>query len=439
MNKKADLANGNSSNKNKTGSKLNLNRTPLRSKIPQAVSTPPPVTRPASAIPSTRNGRPLANNKASNIAGPKVVNKTSTSANNIAIRQQNHYNSSIQSSRMLSTKTTPTIGQQRIGSNENKSTVASASSSTNLLKSVKPGLAQPTAAIHGSRIPRPSSSSGGQPAKSSPSAATARLGSHASSSSSAMLAAAHRHPSSPSLLLQANNRTTTTTTSGVKSCIPSSHLHKSTSRLHLTHNNKGESSLIRSDLVSAHWKEKNRSKEGKTLFFPISFIAVSRSLHQTNTHNLFRVPVFALCSCVFFFDDCTPQWKLHSLLILLFEYPHYLHPIFLFTCSTVVDCQYRARVITIWLFIHLLTPPSYTNRLDIHSFIRHQKIKRNPWFFSCELFFRVFSLNGHFIILFWFLLCHGRSLLWLFFFSTCLSSFWFRHDSCNLPDDCRST
>ncbi|KZS09899.1 Uncharacterized protein APZ42_025721 [Daphnia magna] len=139
---------------------------------------------------------------------------------------------------MLSTKTTPTIGQQRIGSNENKSTVASASSSTNLLKSVKPGLAQPTAAIHGSRIPRPSSSSGGQPAKSSPSAATARLGSHASSSSSAMLAAAHRHPSSPSLLLQANNRTTTTTTSGVKSCIPSSHLHKSTSRLHLTHNNK---------------------------------------------------------------------------------------------------------------------------------------------------------------------------------------------------------
>lgn len=252
VNKKADLANGNSSNKNKIGSKLNLNRTPLRSKIPQAVSTPPPVTRPASAIPSTRNGRPLANNKASNIAGPKVVNKTSTSANNIAIRQQNHYNSSIQSSRMLSTKTTPTIGQQRIGSNENKSTVASASSSTNLLKSVKPGLAQPTAAIHGSRIPRPSSSSGGQPAKSSPSAATARLGSHASSSSSAMLAAAHRHPSSPSLLLQANNRTTTTTTSGVKSCIPSSHLHKSTSRLHLTHNNKGESSLIRSDLVSAH-------------------------------------------------------------------------------------------------------------------------------------------------------------------------------------------
>lgn len=123
------------------------------------------------------------------------------------------------------------------------------------------------------------------------------------------------------------------------------------------------------------------AKKEKRFFFPISFIAVSRSLHQTNTHNLFRVPVFALCSCVFFFDDCTPQWKLHSLLILLFEYPHYLHPIFLFTCSTVVDCQYRARVITIWLFIHLLTPPSYTNRLDIHSFIRHQKIKRNPWFF----------------------------------------------------------
>ncbi|KAI9557373.1 hypothetical protein GHT06_017201 [Daphnia sinensis] len=248
VHKKTDLANGissNANNKNKTGSKLNLNRTPLRSKIPQAVSTPPPATRPASAIPSVRNGRPMANNKASNIAGPRVVNKTSTSSNNIAIRQQNHYNSSIQSSRMLSTKATPTISQQRIGSNENKSTVASASSSTNLLKSVKPGLAQP--AIHGSRIPRPSSSSG--PAKSSPSAATARLASHASSSSSAMLA--HRHPSSPSLLLQANNRTTATTTSGVKSCIPS-HLHKSTSRLHLTHNNKGESSLIRSDLVSAH-------------------------------------------------------------------------------------------------------------------------------------------------------------------------------------------
>ncbi|XP_057366386.2 serine-rich adhesin for platelets-like [Daphnia carinata] len=250
MNKKSDLANGNSSNsnnKNRAGSKLNLNRTPLRSKIPQAVSTPPPATRPASAIPSTRNGRPLANNRASNIVGPKVVNKTSTVSNSIAVRQQNHYNSSIQSSRMLSTKTTPTISQQRIGSNETKSTVA-ASSSTNLLKSVKPGLPQATTAIHGSRIPRPSSSSGGQPAKSSPSAATARLASHASSSSSAMLAAAHRHPSSPSLLLQANNRTTTTT-SGVKSCIPS-HLHKSTSRLQLTHN-KGESSL-RSDLVSAH-------------------------------------------------------------------------------------------------------------------------------------------------------------------------------------------
>ena len=106
--------------------------------------------------------------------------------------------------------------------------------------------------IQGSKIPRPSCSlsnvgcsSGGQP-KSSPSTASARLNTHATSSSSSFssLGSVHRHPSSPSLLLQASR------TGGVKSS-----LHKSTSRLHLTHNNKGESSLIRSDLISAHWKE----------------------------------------------------------------------------------------------------------------------------------------------------------------------------------------
>lgn len=280
--KKSDVPNGKvdhppncNHNKNKAASKLNLNRTPLRSKIPQAVSTPP-VTRPASATtPSSRiGGRPLgANNKTSAIAAAKVVNKTS---NNVAIRQHNHYNSSVQSSRMLLAKPTPTISQQRIGCGENK---WPASNSTNLLKSVKPGLAQPTAAIQGSKIPRPNSvsSSGGQ-SKSSPSAVTARLASHATSSSS--IAAVHRHLSSPSLLLQANR---TTTTTGVKSCIPS-HLHKSTSRLHLTHNSKGESSLIRSDLVSAHWKETNSETRKKmvVLFFP--FLYYQSFFIKTNQH-----------------------------------------------------------------------------------------------------------------------------------------------------------
>jgi len=238
---------------NSKGSRSNINRTPLRSKIPQAVTTPPAPTRPSNgpAASTTRIGRPLANNNRtstppSNIVSPKVVSsKTSSSVAATPLRQHNNSSQPISSRMLLASRTTPSVSHQRLAS------AATSPSSTNLLKSVKPGLpaAQPTAtcSIQGSRIPRPSSSiisSGGQP-KSSPSAASARLVTHATSSSSSGLSAAHRHPSSPSLLLQGNN-SRTATTAGVKS----SSLHKSTSRLHLTH--KGESTLVRSDLVSAH-------------------------------------------------------------------------------------------------------------------------------------------------------------------------------------------
>jgi hypothetical protein len=210
-----------------------------------------------------RSARPLANNNRastttattpSNIVAPKVVS-SKTSGNVTATPLRQHNSQAISSRMLLASRTTPSVSHQRLASAT--TTATSPSTSTNLLKSVKPGLpvvaAQPpaTCSIQGSRIPRPNSSSslissGGQPPKSSPSAASARLVTHATSSSPG-LSAAHRHPSSPSLLLQGNNRTTTATTAGVKS---SSSLHKSTSRLHLTH--KGESSLIRSDLVSAH-------------------------------------------------------------------------------------------------------------------------------------------------------------------------------------------
>ncbi|EFX89639.1 hypothetical protein DAPPUDRAFT_94923 [Daphnia pulex] len=250
-----------SKNNNSKGSRSNINRTPLRSKIPQAVTTPPAPTRLSSGPAALRSARPSANNNRasttattpSNIVAPKVVS-SKTSGNVTATPLRQHNSQAISSRMLLASRTTPSVSHQRLAS----ATTATSPSSTNLLKSVKAGLpvvaAQPpaTCSIQGSRIPRPSSSSsslissGGQPPKSSPSAASARLVTHATSSSPG-LSAAHRHPSSPSLLLQGNNRTTATTTAGVKS---SSSLHKSTSRLHLTH--KGESSLIRSDLVSAH-------------------------------------------------------------------------------------------------------------------------------------------------------------------------------------------
>lgn len=257
-----------SKNGNSKGSRSNINRTPLRSKIPQAVTTPPAPSRLSSGPAALRSARPLANNNRastttattatpSNIVAPKVVS-SKTSGNVTATPLRQHNSQAISSRMLLASRTTPSVSHQRLAS-ATTTTATSPSTSTNLLKSVKPGLpvvaAQPpaTCSIQGSRIPRPNSSSssslissGGQPPKSSPSAASARLVTHATSSSPG-LSAAHRHPSSPSLLLQGNNRTTTATTAGVKS---SSSLHKSTSRLHLTH--KGESSLIRSDLVSAH-------------------------------------------------------------------------------------------------------------------------------------------------------------------------------------------
>lgn len=250
-----------SKNGNSKGSRSNINRTPLRSKIPQAVTTPPAPSRLSSGPAALRSARPLANNNRasttattpSNIVAPKVLS-SKTSGNVTATPLRQHNSQAISSRMLLASRTTPSVSHQRLAS----ATTSTSPTSTNLLKSVKPGLpvvaAQPpaTCSIQGSRIPRPNSSSssslissGGQPPKSSPSAASARLVTHATSSSPG-LSAAHRHPSSPSLLLQGNNRTTTATTAGVKS----SSLHKSTSRLHLTH--KGESSLIRSDLVSAH-------------------------------------------------------------------------------------------------------------------------------------------------------------------------------------------
>lgn len=209
-------------NNKKNSSRSNLNRTPLRSRIPQAVSTPPSsrvmtttttttikngnsgaaVPAPSTASSHRVVGRPVANNKTSGIVVPKVVKSP--------VR---HHNSNLNISRGVSpTKLTTTTTPNK------QVSATTTTASSNLPKSVKPGLPV------NSKIPRPSS--GAQP-KSSPSASSARP-----------LTGTARHPS---LLLP---RT------GVKPSSSLHPLHKSTSRLHLTHNNKGES--LRSDLISAH-------------------------------------------------------------------------------------------------------------------------------------------------------------------------------------------
>lgn len=235
---------------NKKGPRSNLNRTPLRSRIPQAVSTPitqrPTTTTTTTSPPTTKTGvvgrigRPVAN-KTSGIVAPKVV-KTVTAVTAAPVRQHNNGTSSgsrLATSRTTTTATPTTSHQRTSGENKPGATSTASSSSSNLLKSVKPGLTPVSTTQQttlGSKIPRPSS--GAQP-KSSPPAQSARPLTAASS-------APHRHPSSSSLLPR--TAAAAAPMAGVKPS--SSPLHKSTSRLQLTHN-KGESSL-RSDLVSAH-------------------------------------------------------------------------------------------------------------------------------------------------------------------------------------------
>lgn len=259
----------NNSNNNKKGStnRSNLNRTPLRSRIPQAVSTPPssrvtsattttikngnsgaavsPTSMANSSNSLNRVGRPVANNKTTGLVAPKVV-KSTTTAGISAVRHHNS-GSSMVSHRVSPTKAAtpssnqPTSGDSKVAGPTSTTTASSSSSSSfcssssNLLKSVKPGLPVSSSPLT-SKIPRPSSGAQHQ-TKSSPSAQSARPLTATSSA---------RHPSSSSLL----PRTTVVAAAMVGVKPSSSPLHKSTSRLHLTHN-KGESSL-RSDLVSAH-------------------------------------------------------------------------------------------------------------------------------------------------------------------------------------------
>lgn len=188
--------------------KANANR--LKSRIPQAVSSPPmrsnvhqtapaPVKNPVVGVgANSRAGRATANNKTtSGIATAKSV--TSPPRHNAP------------ASRVAPVRSTSNLTKPI-----NRSSPANGSSA--LLKSVKPGLAGSQQQPQLSKIPRPS-----QPSKSGPAAQLARPRHQASSPSSSML---------PRTGVRGATRL------------------KSPNRAHLTHANKGESAS-RSDLVSA--------------------------------------------------------------------------------------------------------------------------------------------------------------------------------------------